>query len=132
MATILSLVLASFAICNGVYLAASYLSDRDSYTRFKVTSANDDHVILKAWNTGRRPSTLVAYRVICDEWPAKEVTLDLSDKDKLEAMNVIAPGNPVKIRRRVPTRSSNGGLLPQTVQPVGGLAFVLNDAAPAA
>jgi len=98
MATILSLVLASFAICNGVYVAATYLSDRDSHTRFKVTSADDDHVILKVWNTGRRPSTLVAYRVICDDWPAKEVTLDLSDKDKLEAMNVIAPGKPVKIR----------------------------------
>jgi predicted nucleic acid-binding Zn ribbon protein len=84
-------------VVSAVLPAVSYFLERDSHTRFKVTSSDKDHVVLKAWNTGRKPSTLLSYRLIFNGLPDKEMTLDLSHSDKLEAKNVIAPGAPVRI-----------------------------------
>lgn len=91
-------VMAILALLSGVYTAATYLSDRNSNTRFKVTSANEHHIYLRVWNTGRKPSTLVAYHLHFDgKVPIKDTALQLSDEDILEARSVIAPGEPVKV-----------------------------------
>jgi len=96
-ATVIALFAAFIGVISAVIPAFSYFLERDSHTRFKVTSSDKDHIVLKAWNTGRKPSTLVGYRLIFNKLPDKEKMLDLSHTDKLEARNVIAPGAPVKI-----------------------------------
>jgi hypothetical protein len=97
LATVVALFAALIGVISALIPAVSYFLDRDSHTTFKVTSSDKDHVVLKAWNTGRKPSTLIGYRLIFNSLPAKEMILDLSHSDKLEAKNVIAPGTPVKI-----------------------------------
>jgi hypothetical protein len=92
------------ALCVGIIAAGTavkgvwtYVSDYDSNTRFKVTSSDADHVYLKVWNTGHRPSTLVAYRLLFDESRENEVLLDLDTRTREAGNNVIDPGVPVKI-----------------------------------
>jgi hypothetical protein len=91
-------VAAFIGVISAVIPAGSYFLERNSHTRFKVTSADDLHIYLKAWNTGRQPSTLVGYRLrFQNQLPIKDVTLQLRADDVVGAMNVIAPGKPVKI-----------------------------------
>lgn len=101
-ATWFSLLLASFAVVSGVLSAWTYLAERDSHTRFKVTSSDEHRVYLRVWNTGRKPSTLVGFRLVFDDMPNKETMFELSDKDQPEATNVIASGSPVKIGLSIP------------------------------
>ena len=86
-----------FTLISGGWSAAVYVLDRYSDTRFKVTSSDNLRIYLRVWNTGRRPSTLVGYRLRFADAPGKALELDLSDKDQPEATNVISPGNPVKV-----------------------------------
>jgi hypothetical protein len=97
-ATWFTLLLASFAVVSGVLSAWTYLAERDSHTRFKVTSADELHIYLKVWNTGRQPSMLVAYHLRFEgNLPIKDVMLQLSKDDVVAARNVIPAGQPVKI-----------------------------------
>ena len=84
-----------FTLISTGWSGVVYVLDRNSDTKFKVTSSDDLRIYLRVWNTGRRPSTLVGYRLIFDDSPRKELELDLSDKDQPEATNVIAPGGAV-------------------------------------
>jgi hypothetical protein len=97
-----SLATLLFGLISGGVSGFSYVADRNSDTKFKVTSSDERRVYLKVWNTGRKPSTLVGYRLIFDKTPNKEAMLDLSDKDQPDATNVIAPGNFVKIGLTLP------------------------------
>jgi hypothetical protein len=85
-------------IVTGMIPLVSYIKDRDSHTRFKVTSSGNNEIYLKAWNMGRKPSTLLEYRLRFDEMPAKESMLELNAIDKKDVVNVIAPGTPARIR----------------------------------
>ena len=138
-ATVLSLMLASFAVINGVYLAATYLSDRNSHTRLKVTGAEQNLIYLKVWNTGRKPSTLVTYRLKFDGLPkAKELTLQqFNETSTPEAQNLILPGkDPVTISLGLPIRAdlpepqrskqySDDELGPLKKAPLGQISAVL-------
>jgi hypothetical protein len=108
-ATIIGLVGGLIGVIAAVVPAVSYFLDRDSHTRFKVTSSNENQVYLKVWNTGRKPSTLVGYRLIFDDLPGKEVMLGLDKVNKEAANNVISPGAPIKIGLTRP--------LPSTIPP---------------
>lgn len=97
-ATVIALFAAFIGVISAVIPAVSYFLERNSHTRFKVTSADDLHIYLKAWNTGRQPSTLVGYHLkFQKQLPIENVALQLSTDDVVGARNVIAPGQPVKI-----------------------------------
>ena len=96
-ATVLSLLLAFFGVLSAVFAAASNFIDRESSTRVKVTSADDVYLYLKVWNTGRKPSTLIGYRLSFDGLPIQSAELHLSKEDVKDAKNVITPGPPVKL-----------------------------------
>ncbi len=87
--------------CTGVRTAVVYLHDRESDTKFKVTG--DDvksglEIYLKAWNTGRKASSLARYRLKFDgALPIKDAVLRLGDKDQQKAANVIAAGGSAPI-----------------------------------
>jgi hypothetical protein len=95
-----------YGLISGGCSGFSYLMDRNSDTKFKVTSSDEQRVYLRVWNTGRKPSTLVGFRLVFDDMPGKEATLELSDKDQPEATNVIASGSPVKIGLSIPMTES--------------------------
>ncbi|HXH37269.1 MAG TPA: zinc ribbon domain-containing protein [Thermoanaerobaculia bacterium] len=99
-ATVVALVAAFIGVISAVIPAVSYFLERNSHTRFKVTGSSKTEIYLKAWNTGRKPSTLLDYRLRFDRLPLpkKEVMLELNSNDKEEARNVIAPGAPVRLR----------------------------------
>lgn len=80
----------------------SWWMERNSHTFVKVTGANPQYIVAKAWNTGRRPSTLVAYRLTCDAVSGRAFFLDLSRDDKLDAKNVIESRAPQRIRLSIP------------------------------
>jgi hypothetical protein len=101
-ASLAALISASFGLVSGGVSGFSYVADRNSDTKFKVTSSDERRVYLKVWNTGRKPSTLIGYRLIFDKAPNKEAMLDLSDKDQPAATNVIEPGSFVKIGLAIP------------------------------
>jgi hypothetical protein len=105
-ATALSLVIALFAVIRGFYLTGAYLSDRNSHTRFKVTGSDQSHVYLRIWNTGRKPSALLSYRLKFADLPAaKELTLQQFNEDEKKATNLIVPGkDPVSIALGLPLR----------------------------
>jgi hypothetical protein len=85
-------------LAEGAVSAWNYVADRNSHTRFKVTSADENHIYLRVWNTGRQPSTLVGYHLHFDgKVPLKDSELDLAEDDRREANSVIAPGAPTKI-----------------------------------
>ena len=97
-ATLLSLVIAGIAVVSGVRSAGTYLSERDSHTKFKVTSSDGLRIYLKVWNTGRQPSMLVGYHLrFAGNPPIHDVTLQLSSENVVAASNVIPAGQPVKI-----------------------------------
>jgi len=97
-AIVLSLFGAFLGVSRTLHLAATYLSERDSHTKFKVTSADDRHVYLRVWNTGRKPSALVGYRLKFNgNPPLKDATLQLSDDDAAKAKNIVVSGRPAKI-----------------------------------
>ena len=102
-ATLGTLVTTTITLVSAGSSGFSYLDGLSSHTRFKVTSSDEKRVYLKVWNTGRKPSTLVGYRLIFDKKPDKETMLDLSDKDQPDAANLIAPGGAgVKIGLTIP------------------------------
>lgn len=97
-AIVLSLATAAGGVIKGLHLGAIYLSERDSHTKFKVTSADDLHIYLRVWNTGMKPSALVGYHLRFNgNPPLKDITLQLSEEDATNARNVIIAGSPAKI-----------------------------------
>jgi hypothetical protein len=100
-ATVLSVIVGFIGISKGLYLAADYLGDRHSHTMLKVTGASDSQVYLKIWNTGRKPSALLSYRLKFDQLSkGKEITLQQPIEDVLsDSTSVIAPGKePITIK----------------------------------
>jgi predicted nucleic acid-binding Zn ribbon protein len=94
-------------VTTGLIPLFSWWMERNSYTIVKVTGADPNHIFMKVWNTGRRPSTLVAYRLKFDKYPKKEFVLDLSQEDKKNATNVIASGQPQRIMLTDPAWPQN-------------------------
>jgi len=86
-----------FTLISGGASGYSYVFDSFSHTRFKVTSSDDLRIYTRVWNTGRKPSTLVGFRLLFDGLPGKELPLVLSEHDQSEATNVVPGGAPVKI-----------------------------------
>src|SRR5947207_15004346 len=52
-------VLVGGAIVSVVF----YFSDRDSHTHFLLASPDSTSVVIKVWNTGKKPSQLVGYHL---------------------------------------------------------------------
>jgi len=101
-------IIAIIALVSGIYTAYTYLSDRNSHTVLKVTGADANMIYVKVWNTGRKPSTLLGYRLKFDEVAAtKEVTLQPPIQDvTAQANNVIVPNEaPVTIKLGLPRLS---------------------------
>lgn len=96
--TVPALLVAILAVLTtAVVPLISYYNERNSHTLFKVTGADTNHVIVRVWNTGRKPSTLIGYRLKSDRVPGKEFMLDLQGEDKQNARNVIVQGQIVKL-----------------------------------
>ena len=86
-------VAAIVALVSGIYSAGTYLNDRNSNTRFMVTSADATDLHLMVWNTGKKPSRLTRFQLRFFGQPGiEDATLYLDDGDA-----VIEPGNPVKV-----------------------------------
>ena len=100
-----SLALGVIGVISAATSAWTYVHD-ESNTRFKLTGAGPEQIYVKAWNSGRKPSALVAFRLVFDRLPGQETTLDLSPEDKLKAANVIAPGAFVDLILRRPVENS--------------------------
>ncbi len=101
-------IIAIIALASGIYTASSYLSDRNSHTVLKVTGADQNMIYMNVWNTGRKPSALVGFRLKFDQLSAtKETTLQQPLKDVTEqASNVIVPyAAPVTITLGLPRQS---------------------------
>jgi len=94
-----------FGVLSTAFTAAAYLLNLESNTTFKVASSDDAHIILKIWDTGRKPSSLVNYRLNLGNLnliPAKPTSdrsmeLNLGDAGEAAGNSVIAPGNPITI-----------------------------------
>jgi hypothetical protein len=68
----------------------TYYRERNSHTVIKVSRCNENQIFVKVWNTGRRPSALIAYRLKFDRMPHaenKETTLELAN----DAESIIEP-----------------------------------------
>jgi hypothetical protein len=101
--TTLGLLTGLFGVIATVFTAANYLLDRNSNTRFKVTSSDDVRIYLKVWNLGKKTSALSAYRLEFDkDLHLPTVPLRLSDDDKKKAMSVIEPGASVTLGLTIP------------------------------
>ena len=84
-----------------------WVYERNSDTEFKVTGAHHDQIYLKVWNTGRNPSTLTGFRLSFDRLPKeKMLVVDLDAGDKLQAKNVIQPGQFVTLVLKQPIQES--------------------------
>jgi hypothetical protein len=113
-----------FGVLSSLFTALVYLLDRDSNTMFKVTGADNLHIYVKAWNTGRQPSTLVQYTLLVEgKLPMRNIPLDLSKADRREGKNVIASKEPVKIALSV----KDLNWLPKPDHPEGFTATEFDD-----
>jgi hypothetical protein len=91
--TVLPMMVALCAVISNMFTAGSYLSDHESHTSFKVTSIDAKVLHLKVWNTGRKPSRLVGYRLrVFGQLMIDDATLDQADGDA-----VIQPGNSANV-----------------------------------
>jgi hypothetical protein len=95
---------AIFALISAGFAGLSYVNDHMSHTTIRVTSSTNDVIHLQVWNSGLRPSMLVGFRLIFDDRPGKEVTLDLKDQNQAGSMMFIAAGQqtPVDVNRAMP------------------------------
>ncbi len=96
--TSLPLVTSLFAVISSLVAGAAYIHNLDSHTHFKVISSSTKSVNVKVWNTGRAPSTLLAYRLIFEGLPIETAPLELAHDESDAAANVILPlDKPVKL-----------------------------------
>ena len=79
-------------VITALLLGVQWWLERNSRTQITVFGSDDNHVYLSVTNTGRMRSRLLRYRLIFDDLPHKEKTLDLSNSDKLAAKSLIQPG----------------------------------------
>jgi hypothetical protein len=87
------MMVALCAVISNMFTAGSYLSDHESRTSFKVTSIDAKVLHLKVWNTGRKPSRLVGYRLrFFGQLMIEDSTLDQADGDA-----VIQPGSSMNV-----------------------------------
>src|ERR1700682_1012448 len=77
-------------ITTAILPLRTYFSERDSHTVIKVTGSDASHVYVKVWNTGRKPSALVGYRLMFDGLRGSERELEL-DEDEQRRKSVIEP-----------------------------------------
>lgn len=114
--TTLALITALIAVISPVVTVALFLHDRPSNARFAVSGADDRHIYIKVWNTGRQSCTLVGYHLkLAGEFPIDDVELDLTDEDRKEEKDVVTSTTPVTIAL-VP---SNPNWLPRPDHPEG-------------
>jgi hypothetical protein len=109
---------ASTVVVSAAWSAYTYVTDARSHTQFKVATADASDIFVKVWNTGRKPSVLVGYRLRYDKTPNPEVPLVLSTADNAEAKNVIAAGGTVLVALERPS-TSDAPALPATSSPQG-------------
>lgn len=86
-------VMAIIALGSALYTVGTYLYDRNSSTKFKVTSVDEKVVHLMVWNTGRKPSRLIAYRLSF----LGQLPLEDTDLRQVEGDAVIESGKPGKV-----------------------------------
>lgn len=96
---VLTLLVALVAVISPLITGVLYSYDRQSHTKFRVGGADDKHVYVKVWNTGRQPSKLLGYHLSLKNTGLHDETveLDLSDEDRKHGNDVIALGQPVTI-----------------------------------
>jgi hypothetical protein len=113
---ILALIIALVAVISPAVTVLMYVLDRPSYTRIKVSGADDKRIYVKVWNTGKQPSRLLGYHLrLGGQFPIPDVELDLTDKDSKEGKNVVSSASPATIAL-TPT---NRDWLPRPDQPDG-------------
>ena len=92
-AMVVTFISGIFSLISGGFTGLSYLVDRNSDTKFKVTSIDAKVLHLKVWNTGRKPSRIVGYRLRFSD----ESRLDDAKLVQVDGDAVINPGNPVNV-----------------------------------
>jgi len=91
-------VLVGGAIVSVVF----YFSDRESHTHFLLASPDSTSVVIKVWNTGKKPSQLVGYHLHFDKLPKeREALLVLSPNDVQAANNIIESAKPVVLKLKI-------------------------------
>lgn len=95
---------AIFALISAGFAGISYINEHMSHTALRVTGSDQTSIHLQVWNTGLRPSMLVGFRLVFDDQPEKEVTLDLTEQDQPGATKFIAAGQQltVDVSRAIP------------------------------
>lgn len=61
----------------------TYYRERNSHTVIRVVRSDDNQIFLKVWNTGRKPSALIGYRLKFEKMPKagkREATLEPTDE----------------------------------------------------
>jgi ribosomal protein L40E len=96
------LVVVSFAplltFLTAIVSVVFYFNEYSSHTHFKVATADNDIIYVKVWNTGRKPSALLGFRLVFDASRDKEARLTLNPVDMQNAINVIEQGAAVPIK----------------------------------
>jgi len=81
-----------FGLISSLYFGLPYVLHRNSHIEFEATGSDENHVYVKVSNTGLKPAMLLAYRLVFDDLPKKEITLGLSHADTSAENSIIAPG----------------------------------------
>jgi len=90
------------AVVTGVWAGYLYIRDYDSDTHFKFATTRNLTLYLNVWNSGNKPSSLLHYRLIFEDFDLADVELVLIPEDQEAAVSVIASGKPVKLGIRIP------------------------------
>jgi len=93
------------AVWTAVIPLLAYYNERNSHTSIKVTGSDENQIYVKVWNTGRKPSALIRYRLKFDRMTGsaeKEATLEPNDEQQ-RTQSVIEPKEkPVTLALSVP------------------------------
>jgi hypothetical protein len=61
--TNLAWITAVFVVMGNLFAVSSWVVNRQSHTSCRVARSNSDSIFLQAWNSGRKPSALNAFRL---------------------------------------------------------------------
>jgi hypothetical protein len=110
LASVVTLIGSIIAVFVAIEPIASYIHDLTSHTRFKLMRATGDMargepalLHLNVWNTGRKPSAIVGYRLKLGTLPVDGLTFQDVQLERFpDDTNVIQQGGtPVPIRLRI-------------------------------
>jgi len=97
-----STITGPLALITAIISLSVVFYEARSHTRFKMGTADDEFIHVKVWNTGKKPSALVRYRLQFDNLPGKEVVLVLKAEDVAASRDVVVSPAPVDLSLAVP------------------------------